>query len=108
GHKRIFDYVDDTCRTFANIVDNFAPGQVYNVGGQEKWAISIEELADIVLQATRADPRLAQYKGEEGCTTRGKIVDSSLARRDLKHDPQIDVREGLHRYVAWTRRVYGI
>ncbi len=23
GHKRIFDYVEDTCRTFANIIDNF-------------------------------------------------------------------------------------
>jgi len=31
GHKRIIDYVEDTCRTFANIVDNFTPGEVYNV-----------------------------------------------------------------------------
>lgn len=106
GHKRIFDYVEDTCRTFANIVDNFIPGEVYNVGGREDWSIGIEELADIVLETTGASRSLAEYKGEEGFTTRVKIVDFSKARRDLRHDPQIDIREGIRRYVAWARKVY--
>lgn len=34
GHRRITDYVEDTCQTFANIIDNFIPGEVYNVGGR--------------------------------------------------------------------------
>jgi dTDP-glucose 4,6-dehydratase len=106
GHKRIFDYVEDTCRTFANIVDNFIPGEVYNIGGKEEWNIGIEELADIVLQATGASPSLVVYKGEEGFTTKVKIVDFSKARRDLKHDPKIDIREGVRRYVAWVRKIY--
>jgi len=106
GHKRIFDYVEDTCRTFANIVDNFIPGEVYNVGSKEEWVISIEELADIVLQATGSDPKLAEYKGEEDFTTRVKVVDYSKSRRDLKHDPQIDIHEGVRRYVEWMRSVY--
>lgn len=107
GHRRIFDYVDDTCRTLANIVDHFLPGRVYNVGGREEWAISIEELADLVLGATGADPRLACYEGEEAFTTRVKLVDFSLARRELGHDPQVELGEGITRYVAWARRVYG-
>lgn len=106
GHKRIFDYVDDTCRTFANIVDNFMPGEVYNVGGREDWVISIEELAEIVLSATGASPKLAIYKGEEGFTTRVKIVDFSKARRDLKHDPKIDIQAGVLRYIEWARKIY--
>jgi len=106
GHKRIFDFVQDTCGTFANIVDNFYPGQVYNVGGREEWVISIEELADIILEATGASPSLVEYKGEEGFTTRVKVVDFTKARRDLRHDPQIDIREGIRRYVAWVRKVY--
>jgi dTDP-glucose 4,6-dehydratase len=48
---------------------------------------------------------LAEFKGEEGFTTRVKIVDFSKARRDLKHDPKIDVREGVRRYVDWSRKV---
>jgi len=106
GHKRIFDYVEDTCRTFANIVNNFIPGEVYNVGGREDWVISIEELADVVLQATGASPALAVYKGEEQFTTRVKVVDFSKARRDLKHDPQVDIRDGVRRYTEWARRIY--
>jgi len=106
GHKRTFDYVEDTCRTFASIVENFISGEVYNVGGKEEWIISIEELADIVLQTTGASPSLAVYKGEEGFTTRVKIVDFSKARRDLKHDPKIDIYEGVRRYVAWARKIY--
>ena len=108
GHQRIFDYVEDTCRTFANIVDNFIPGEVYNVGGREDWVIGIEELADIVVQATGASPSLAEYDGEEGFTTRVKVVDVSKARRDLKHDPQVDIREGVRRYVAWMRHAYDV
>ncbi|HOQ99520.1 MAG TPA: NAD(P)-dependent oxidoreductase [Anaerolineae bacterium] len=108
GHSRIFDYVEDTCRTFANIVDNFRSGEVYNVGGREDWSISIEELADIVLQATGASASLAEYVGEEQFTTRVKVVDFTKARRDLRHDPQVDIREGIRRYVAWARSVYGL
>ena len=108
GHKRVFDYVDDTCRTFANIVDNFVSGEVYNVGGREEWAISIEELAEMVLPAAGASPGLVKYEGEEGFTTRVKIVDCSRARRDLQHSPEVDIRDGIRRYVAWVRRVYGI
>ena len=106
GHTRIFDYVDDTCRTFSNILDNFIPGEVYNVGGREEWTISIEELAELVLKYTGANSSLATFKGEEGFTTRVKLVDFSKARRDLKHDPQIDIHEGLRRYIAWARTVY--
>ncbi len=51
-------------------------------------------------------PSLVEYKGEEAFTTRVKVVDFSKARRDLKHDPKIDIREGVQRYVAWARKVY--
>jgi dTDP-glucose 4,6-dehydratase len=107
GHKRIFDYVEDTCRTFANIVDNFIPGQVYNIGGREEWSISIEDLADMIIQVTGANPSLMELQAEEAFTTRVKIVDFSRARRDLAHDPQVDIREGIQRYVGWARKVYG-
>ena len=106
GHRRIFDYVEDTCRTFANIMDNFIPGEVYNVGSQEDWDVTIEELADIVLEATGASRDLLEVKGEEGFTTRVKIVDYSKARRDLNHKATIDIYEGVRRYVDWVRKTY--
>lgn len=106
GHRRIFDYVSDTCCTFANIIDNFRTGEVYNVGGKEEWTISIEELAQLVLDATSADSRLAEYHGSEGFTTRVKVVDFSKARRDLSHNPQVVLEQGIERYVSWAKQVY--
>ncbi len=49
---------------------------------------------------------LAEYKGEEAFTTRVKSVDFGKARRDLKHDPKVDIREGIRRYAAWAHEVY--
>lgn len=106
GHKRIFDYVEDTCRTFANVLDNFIPGEVYNIGGREDWVISIEELAEVVLKETSANPKLAEYINEENFTTRAKVVDFSKARRDLRHDPKINITEGIRRYTAWAKKIY--
>src|SRR3989442_5497194 len=45
GHTRTSSYVDDTVSTLSRIVDNFKPGEVYNVAGTERH--SIEELSDI-------------------------------------------------------------
>jgi dTDP-glucose 4,6-dehydratase len=106
GHKRIFDYVEDTCRTFANIIENFQPGEVYNVGGKEEWVIGIEELAEIVLSQTGADPRLGEHMGAESFTTKVKVVDFTKARRDLAHNPVIDIHEGIRHYVGWARHIY--
>ena len=106
GHKRIFDYVEDTARTFANISENFIPGEVYNVGSDENWEISIEELANIVVEVTKADSNLIELKGEESFTTMVKKIDFSKSRRDLDHRAEIDIIEGVGRYADWMRKYY--
>ena len=108
GHKRIFDYVDDTASTIANIADNFLPGEVYNVGSSEEWAVSIEELARVVVEETDAAPALAQLDDSEPHTTKIKMMDFSKARRDLDHQATVQLREGIRRYVEWMRSVYEI
>jgi Zn-dependent M28 family amino/carboxypeptidase len=50
GHRRIIDYVEDTVRTFANIVDNFIPGEVYNVGGRSEWEREIKEYSNLEIE----------------------------------------------------------
>ena len=37
------DYVEDTTRTFANISDNFIPGEAYNVGRRQGGRKIIKE-----------------------------------------------------------------
>ena len=108
GHKRIIDYVEDSCRTFANIVDNFVPGEVYNVAGRTEWERDIKAYSDLVLKTVGRDDSLITYKDEEPFTTKSKPVDCSKAIRDLKHDPTVTPEEGIRRTVDWMRREYGM
>ena len=107
GHKRIFDYVEDTCRTFANIIDNFKPGEVYNVGSREDWEHDIKYVSDIILKCLGKSDAKVTYKQAEPFTTRVKHMDFSKIRRDLKHNPQVPLEEGIPRTIEWMKQVYG-
>jgi dTDP-glucose 4,6-dehydratase len=107
GHKRIFDYVEDTCRTLANIIDNFIPGEVYNIGGREDWVTDIKYVSDLILKHLGKTDTLVTYKESEPFTTRTKQVDFSKIRRDLRHEPKVPIEEGIPKYIDWMRKVYG-
>ena len=81
----------------------FAPGEVKTYATNTGAGLYV-----IVLEATGAPASLAEFKGEEGFTTKVKIVDFSKARQDLKHNPEIDIHEGVHRYVSWAKKVYNL
>ena len=106
GHKRIFDYVADTCRTFANIVDNFIPGEVYNVGGRPEWETDIKHVSDLILQYLGTDDSKVTYKDAEPFTTKAKRMDFSKAVRDLKHDPKVPLKEGIPKTIEWMKNIY--
>jgi len=108
GHKRIFDYVEDTCRTFANIIDNFKPGEVYNVGGRVEWECDMKYVSDLVLKATGRDGSKVIYKEAEPFTTKVKHMDFSKAVRDLKHNPKIPLEEGIPKTVEWFKKAYNL
>jgi dTDP-glucose 4,6-dehydratase len=106
GHKRIIDYVEDSCMTWANIVDNFIPGEVYNVGGRPEWEMNIKGYSDIILKEVGIDDSLVTYKKAEPHTTKIKTMDFTKAIKDLKHDPKVDPVEGIKRTVAWMKWYY--
>ena len=106
GHKRIIDYVEDSCRTFANIADNFIPGSVYNVGGRPEWEKDIKEYSDIVLKANNRDDSIVKYKESEAFTTKIKTVDFKNAIKDLDHNPLIDPEKGIALTSEWMKKTY--
>ncbi|MEL7669206.1 NAD(P)-dependent oxidoreductase [Methanobacterium sp.] len=108
GHKRIIDYVEDTVRTFANIVDNFKTGEVYNIGSKQEWEHDIKEYSDIVLNAVGRDDSIVTYKEAEAFTTKVKTIDFSKAINDLKHDPKVSPEDGIKRTVDWMKWYYRI
>lgn len=108
GHRRIIDYVEDSCRTFANICNNFIPGEVYNVGGRHDWERNIKEYSDLVLHAVGKDDSLVKYHEAEPFTTKVKRMDFSKAIRDLKHDPTVPPEGGIKKTVDWMRQYYRV
>ena len=106
GHKRIIDYVEDSCNTFANIVDNFIPSEVYNVGGRVEWEKDIKEYSDIVLKVVGKNDSLVEYKEAEPFTTIIKTVDFSKAIKDLDHNPVVGPEEGIRRTAEWMKDLY--
>ena len=106
GHLRVFDYVGDTVRTLANIVDNFIPGEVYNIGSDENWGVDISTLSDMILEKVGIDDSIVNYESQEKFTTKVKVVDLTKSRKDLNHQATIDLSDGLDLYIDWMAKNY--
>jgi dTDP-glucose 4,6-dehydratase len=104
-HHRTSTYIDDTVRALANISDNFQPGAIYNLCGDEYH--DIRQLSDLILEEVGVDDGLVTYESVEKHNTRDKKGDNAAAKRDLEFEPRIDLAEGIRRTVAWQRQVYG-
>jgi dTDP-glucose 4,6-dehydratase len=99
NHTRTSTYLEDTCRTIANIAENFISGETYNIGGNEHH--NIEKLVDIIWDYTKADRNLITYKETEILTTKDKIVDVSKSEGDLNHQNTVSLEDGLHQTIDW-------
>jgi dTDP-glucose 4,6-dehydratase len=106
GHRRTSTYVTDVCVTLANIIENFRPGEVYNIGGTELH--DMKSASDIILKTLGRDDRIVSYKEGEPFTTKDKMVDVSKAVRDLRHEPKVGLEEGIARTLDWMKKVYRV
>jgi len=107
GYKRTSTFITDMARALANITENFVPGEIYNVGGDDFH--TIEEAAEIVLRTLGKEHRrkeLIQFKEEEPLTTRAKKVDCTKARRDLGLKSTVTLEEGIRQTIDWMKDVY--
>jgi dTDP-glucose 4,6-dehydratase len=105
GHERTSTFLSDTIRTLANIVDKFQVGETYNIGGNELH--TIEQLSNVIIRVTGADPGLVRYRDSEALTTASKRVDVSKAIRDLDHRNTCSLEDGMRVTADWMRGVYG-
>ena len=99
----MFDYVTDTCSTLANIVDNFKPWEVYNIGSNEEWEVDIKYVSDLILKHLGKDDSKVIYKETEPFTTVTKHMDFEKSRRDLNHNPKIKIEEGIPLTIEWMK-----
>jgi len=92
---RDFTYVENVAQAnFAACHETSAAGGVYNIGCQTR--ISVNELwANMAeLTSSKLEP---SYTSARSGDVPHSVADISAARRDLRFDPQIELREGLKR-----------
>lgn len=104
GYKRTFMYIDDFIPTLARVCDNFEPGTVYNIGGQD-WR-SVEDLAKIVLDYIGKSDDLVNYLGEDEHNTKSKYPDIRYAYHQFGHEPRTILEMGVPDTIDWMRKVY--
>ncbi|MFC1962391.1 NAD-dependent epimerase/dehydratase family protein [Chloroflexota bacterium] len=104
NHHRTSSYVDDTVSAMANTIDNFKPGEVYNICGDEYH--SIKKLSDIVLELVGKDDSQVKYVDVEKHNVLNKKGNNEKAKRDLKYQPKVDLRDGIGRTIEWQKEIY--
>ena len=103
--SRDFTYVEDVAALVIKAA--FAPGvagKMYNAGNGGRYTLNF--LWDL-LQRIEAVTLPAKYGPPRAGDVRDSQADTTLAVRDLAHEPQFTMEEGLRRTLAWYRSSLG-
>jgi len=101
---RDFTYVEDVAALCCKAaVAPEAAGKVYNAGNGNRYSLNyvwhlLEEIEGIRLPPNYGPPRAGDVRDSQ--------ADTLAARRDLGHDPQYTLEQGLRRTLAWFRASY--
>jgi dTDP-glucose 4,6-dehydratase len=106
NHHRCSTYITDAACTLSNIVDNFNPGEAYNIGSGEYH--DIKTVSNMILDILGKDDSQVTYQESEAYTTRNKKIDMTKAVRDLNHRPKVTLAEGLRLTLEWMKQYYGV
>ena len=105
-YHRTFMFIDDFIPTLANVAEARLREPIYNIGGADYR--SVEELAEIVIQETGADRELIRLRPFEAHNVVSKKPDITRAARDLDHDPQVTIEDGVPLTVEWMRALEAV
>jgi dTDP-glucose 4,6-dehydratase len=106
GYQRVFMYVGDFIPTLANAVDQFTPGEVVNVGGDE--FVDVADMAAQLVEITGADPALVTHLPYDAHNVTSKRPEIAKAATLFSHKPMTTLAEGLPLTVDWLRKTYQI
>jgi len=95
--SRNFIYVEDLAKGNVAALSDVAKNRIYILEGRR--AVTIRELAEIVTRIFDEDldiqfgsKRPDDYNGDEA---------SDISYKELKWEPQVDIEEGIRRYIKW-------
>jgi dTDP-glucose 4,6-dehydratase len=94
-------FVGDHCAAIETAILKGAPGQVYNIGGNnEKRNIDIVRL---ILAMLGKPDRLIDFVKDRPGHDRRYAIDAAKTRRDLGWSPSVTFEQGIEQTIAWYR-----
>jgi dTDP-glucose 4,6-dehydratase len=98
-NRREWLHVDDHCRAVEAVLERGRVGETYHVGSGVE--ASIEEIADLVLEALGKPASLKEIVPDRPGHDRRYLLDSSKLSGELGWEPEVPFAEGLARTVDW-------
>lgn len=111
GHQtRTFCFITDALSGIFKVLLKGKPGAIYNIGNDSP-EISMHELATIIceLLGNGTKPRRKAYpKHYPAGEPQRRCPDLTKIKRDLGYAPQVDLKTGLKKTIAWFKTEYNI
>lgn len=98
--SRDYTYIDDIVSGVIASTERCDGYRVYNLG--ESKTIELRQLVDVIAGALGVSPSIEWLPMQPGDVQR-TFAEISRARSELDYAPQINIEEGVRRYVAWFR-----
>ena len=87
-----------------SILSNFKSGKVYNLAGDDYH--TIEYAFRLIIKKLNIKRPKVKFIHSEKFTTKNKLADTILARKDLKFLPKVNLDDGLDRTIKWMIDYY--
>lgn len=104
SQRRNFIYVEDLAEGNVVALKGVARNETYNLEGIRP--VSIGEIADTVSQLI--GHVTIEYREARPGDYSGATVSAEKARRELGWVPEVDLEEGVRRYIEWYRKYAGV
>ena len=92
-------YVQDHCEAILAVLERGAPGEVYNIGGNNEYPNI--EIVRLILRALDRPESLIRYVTDRPGHDRRYAIDASKIRDELGWSPRFSFEEALPLTVAW-------
>jgi UDP-glucuronate 4-epimerase len=99
--RRDYTYIDDIADGTLAAIERGRGYRIYNLG--ESRTTTLLDLVRMVGESLGKTPKVSHVPEQPGDVP-ATFADVTRARTELGYDPQVDMEEGLRRFVDWYRR----
>jgi len=94
-------YVTDHCEALIRVAESGRPGQVYNIGGEERAELTNKEVTNLVLEKLNLSKTLIQPVADRPAHDRRYAVSIDKIRAELGWEPTVEFDQGLALTIDW-------